>query len=574
MVGWFFWRRMSIAKLSLQARVRDRTVALERAVYQLRETEKMLLRQNEALRIKEELLRAHNDALTEQEILLTETVRHLDEQRQRDRLVKWIVHSIRESLELEQVLARTTEEIGKLLQVDDCFVTACRAKPPGTFLRLVSAMQREEVSIPATLPPLLAGTCRADALATPETPEPVAAATLGPTVISISEAMVACLLEDFMLYRMENTSYQVFSRVSEAEGQAPPKATEWALPLICQDQIDGAEDGGEDGVVRQSKSLLGTLHVVSRAPRNWDADDLGILRDMASQVSIAIRQAALFREAKEATRMKSEFLANMSHELRTPLNAIIGFSEMLEMETHGALSAKQHRYVHHVVQSANHLLTLVNDILDLSKVESGTMSLHVERFDLQPLLSHIEQTFQVAASQKGLTFTIVHDPSITWMYADLARLRQILYNLISNALKFTERGGQVCVWLGRMSSRGLPDDTLVMRVSDTGIGIPEDARERIFQAFCQVDASYARCQEGTGLGLTLTRKLVLLHGGTIHVHSTVGQGSTFEVHLPGALAPLAACETAGDEEEEASIAVLETRQPTGLPGFISLAGLL
>src|SRR2546421_6549861 len=219
----------------------------------------------------------------------------------------------------------------------------------------------------------------------------------------------------------------------------------------------------------------------------------------------------------------------MSHELRTPLNAIIGFSEVLQDGTFGSLNDRQQRYVGNVLESGQHLLGLVNDILDISKVEAGRMELHSEDLDLHALLAEVQQTMLPLAQRKGVDLRVEPGEETPLLSADRGRLVQILYNLLSNAIKFTPAGGTV-----RVSCQAQPD-MVALAVTDTGIGIAPEDQARIFEEFQQVDSSVGRTHQGTGLGLALTRRLVELHGGTIAVHSTPGQGSTFTVLLPRAV---------------------------------------
>jgi len=245
--------------------------------------------------------------------------------------------------------------------------------------------------------------------------------------------------------------------------------------------------------------------------------------------------------AEAANRAKSQFLANMSHELRTPLNAIIGFSEMLQDQVAGDLQPKQARYVDNVLSSGRHLLELVNDILDLAKVESGHAQLVRKEFDAVMALKGVQSIVQSLAAKKGIRLSTETEQQHLALNADEAKFKQIVYNLLSNAIKFTPEGGRVDVYAridtGPIVSR---DDfrpghaSLRVAITDTGIGIKLEDQDRIFIEFEQVDSSYARRQQGTGLGLALTRKLVDMHGGQLWVESEgiEGKGSTFTFTLP------------------------------------------
>jgi len=243
-------------------------------------------------------------------------------------------------------------------------------------------------------------------------------------------------------------------------------------------------------------------------------------------------------QAEAASRTKSEFLANMSHELRTPLNAVIGFSEVLQDQAFGELNQKQARYVENVLSSARHLLQLINDILDLSKVEAGRMELEVSEFRPAEALDDLATVARGLADKKEIEFAIEADGSLPSIRADERKVKQIVFNLISNAIKFTPEGERVSVTAKVVNSSdggtGARSPAVFrVSVSDTGIGIAPEDQERVFGTFEQVDSSYARRQQGTGLGLALTRRLVQLHEGRIRVESEgEGKGSTFTFEIP------------------------------------------
>jgi signal transduction histidine kinase len=230
--------------------------------------------------------------------------------------------------------------------------------------------------------------------------------------------------------------------------------------------------------------------------------------------------------ADSANRAKSAFLANMSHELRTPLNAVIGFSELLEQQIFGELNDKQTGYVGNVLVSGRHLLQLVNDVLDISKVEAGRMDLAYELTPIGAIVDVVRSVIQAVAAKKGINLEVSVPPDLPPVSIDPGRIKQVLYNLISNAIKFTPRGGLV-----RLSASA-EGGSLVVRVSDTGIGISHEDLPRLFREFEQLPQPGGVRPEGTGLGLALTKRLVELHGGRVEVDSTLGQGSTFSVHLP------------------------------------------
>jgi PAS domain S-box-containing protein len=233
------------------------------------------------------------------------------------------------------------------------------------------------------------------------------------------------------------------------------------------------------------------------------------------------------RRVKEATRLKSEFLANMSHELRTPLNAIIGFSELLHDGRAGAVSAKQKGYVNDVLISARHLLQLINDVLDLSKVESGKMEFFPDLVEPAKLVGEVRNVLRTLAAHRRVNLRIEVDPQLQQVVLDPAKLKHVLFNFLSNALKFIPAEGRVTV---RMVPAG-PDD-LMIEVEDTGIGIRLEDLPRLFVEFQQLDTSASKKYQGTGLGLALVKRIVEAQGGIVSVTSTPGRGSTFSARLP------------------------------------------
>ena len=279
--------------------------------------------------------------------------------------------------------------------------------------------------------------------------------------------------------------------------------------------------------------LIGGLVVTRKSPGEFPPEAIALLNTFATQSALAIQNARLFREIEDksaqlevATQHKSEFLANMSHELRTPLNAVIGFSEVLLERMFGDLNPKQDEYLQDILSSGRHLLSLINDILDLSKIEAGRMELDLTTFDLPVALDNALTLVRERATRHGIRLDLAVDDRVGVLVGDERKIKQVVLNLLSNAVKFTPEGGRVTV-------RALPaGDAVEVAVSDTGIGIAPEDRETIFEEFRQVGSDYARKREGTGLGLTLARKFVELHGGTIRVESAVGKGSTFTVTLP------------------------------------------
>jgi signal transduction histidine kinase len=226
-----------------------------------------------------------------------------------------------------------------------------------------------------------------------------------------------------------------------------------------------------------------------------------------------------------ANRAKSEFLANMSHELRTPLNAILGFTEIMLDELYGEVPPSLREPLLDIQTNGRHLLRLINDVLDLSKIEAGRLELGLGEYSVQEIVDVVHASLKSLALEKGLTFTARVDPDIPLARGDGRRLTQCLLNLAGNALKFT-RQGRVEIDVGR------DGDWLVYRVTDTGIGIPKDEVDKIFDEFRQVDTTITREYGGTGLGLSITKRLVEMHGGRIGVESEPGQGSSFFFTVP------------------------------------------
>jgi signal transduction histidine kinase len=280
------------------------------------------------------------------------------------------------------------------------------------------------------------------------------------------------------------------------------------------------------------EQVIGVLNVTSKTPGDFAPEIVRVLMTFASQSALAIQNARLFREIEEKSRQlevasqhKSEFLANMSHELRTPLNAIIGFSEVLSEKMFGELNEKQEEYSKDIHASGQHLLSLINDILDLSKIEAGRMELELSDFHLPTALDSALTLIRERAGRRSIALHLSVDERLGQIQADERKVRQVVLNLLSNSIKFTPEGGRIEV-------RAAPKDGAVeVSVSDTGVGIAPEDQEAVFEEFRQVGTADKKA-EGTGLGLTLCRKFVELHGGRIWLKSELGAGSTFTFTIP------------------------------------------
>jgi signal transduction histidine kinase len=283
----------------------------------------------------------------------------------------------------------------------------------------------------------------------------------------------------------------------------------------------------------REERIMGALAVWRKETGDFAPGVVNLLQTFATQSALAIQNARLFREIEDksrqieaANRHKSEFLANMSHELRTPLNAIIGFSEVLQEKLFGELNEKQAEYTSDILTSGQHLLSLINEILDLSKVEAGRMELELASFDLPLAIDNARTFVRERAVKHGITLDVDVDDRLGEYVGDERKIKQILLNLLSNAVKFTPEGGRISITANKT------ENGAEISVSDTGIGIAPEDQPKIFEEFRQVGSDSTHKIEGTGLGLTLAKKFVELHGGKIWVESEVGKGSTFTFTLP------------------------------------------
>jgi len=346
-----------------------------------------------------------------------------------------------------------------------------------------------------------------------------------------ADAAQSAMLRTTRLRRGEGAVGQM--AVTQEPFQIPDIAAEGAY----ESRIRGAMlESGTRSVLAipllHEQRLVGGLVVTRRVSGEFSAEVVDLLRTFATQSALAIQNARLFREIEiksreleVASQHKSEFLASMSHELRTPLNAIIGFSDVLLQGMFGEMSEKQTEYLQDILASGQHLLSLINDILDLSKIEAGRMDLDVAAFDLPSAIDDALLLMRERASRRSLTLERQVDERLGEIRADQRKVKQVLLNLLSNAVKFTPEGGRIEV------RAALVDGAVEISVTDTGIGIAPEDHEAVFEEFRQVGKAEKKA-EGTGLGLALCRKFVELHGGKIWVKSELGQGSTFAFTIP------------------------------------------
>jgi signal transduction histidine kinase len=321
------------------------------------------------------------------------------------------------------------------------------------------------------------------------------------------------------------------------------KATEsWlGVPMIARDR------------------LIGVISVESFKKNAFTNDDMLLLTAIANQAAVAIENAHLYKDLEGLTlaleqrvlertnelretnlrllaadRSKNQFLANMSHELRTPLNSIIGFSSVLLENTRAAVPPRLYKFLENIHVAGNHLLELINDILDLSKIEAGKMELRTDDFDLRDTIAAVERVMKGFAAEARVSITASIEPSVPMVRLDEGRLKQILFNLLSNAVKFSPDGGPVTIAVKSLARTTSPlaVDSIRIDVADRGIGIPPDQLQRIFDEFYQTEEGRRARRGGTGLGLSLTRNFVELHHGRIEVQSVPGEGSCFTLYLP------------------------------------------
>ncbi|MFP4103537.1 PAS domain S-box protein [Coleofasciculus sp.] len=430
----------------------------------------------------------------------------LRQQVERERLISAMSRRIRQSLDLETILTTTVEEVQQLLMADRVLVYQLFEDNRGRAIA---------EGVASGFPQLLNIIFPAEAF-----PQSCYQNYVQGKVYALAdrdrEDVLPCMV-NFM------REYAVRAKL--------------VVPIVQQDILWG----------------LLIVHQCSH-PREWQTWEIELLLSLATQLAIAIKQSQLYEQLRHnndilattnaelahATRLKDEFLANMSHELRTPLNAILGLSESLQEEVYGEITEKQRKSLATIEKSGRHLLELINDILDLAKIESGKLELNLTPVSISQLCDASLSLIKPLALDKNITLTGNIAEGLGTILGDERRLQQVLINLLSNAVKFTPEGGQITVEIYKDTEcrdvacyvSTFPGDILYISVSDTGIGIAKEHLEKLFQSFVQIDSSLSRRHQGTGLGLALVRRIVELHGGWVTVESELGKGSCFTVRLP------------------------------------------
>jgi signal transduction histidine kinase len=305
---------------------------------------------------------------------------------------------------------------------------------------------------------------------------------------------------------------------------------------LLGDRLDLAMRSGElteIAVPRADGKCVCEMHVVPLQAWHDDSTSLVVIRDITERKQAealrvhSVELAAQNRQIMEASRLKSRFLSNISHELRTPLNAIIGFSNVLHDGLVDSSSPKYKEFLGYIVSGGNHLLQLINNLLDLAAIEAGKIKFSPESVDLPALMHDVVAVLGALSMEKHIAVEVNADPALPRVYLDPGRLKQVMYNYLSNALKFTPEGGSVAI-----RSRVMSDAMFRLEVADTGMGIEQDHIAQLFSEFYQIESGTAKTHQGTGLGLALTRHLVEAQGGSVGVSSVRGEGSVFFVELP------------------------------------------
>lgn len=484
------WTKYSVVLLrNTSGQVVNQIIAVEDTTV-FREAQAVIENTNARL---EALVKERTDALEASQAILRQ-------QLEKNELLLKITERIRSTTKLDDLLSRTVHELREVLSVDRVLIY--RLLENGELGGIVVA---EAISSGATT---LIGNSYAQEVFPKECWAEFAKGKVS-TVYDYQQSDMRSCLKDFM------ASINVSACITAGIGQA--------------------------------NSLWGIIIVHSQTPRQWQGWEVELVQQLCTALAVAIVQSELYQQLENeleirrkaeqelqlanaqlvrANRLKDEFLANMSHELRTPLNSILGLTEGLLQEVYGRLNSKQMQYLQTIERSGKHLLDLINDILDLAKIESGTTTLNLSEINIHQLCESCLQLVRPQAMRKGIQLRAEIAPNLETVVADERQLRQLLLNLLSNAVKFTNSGGAVLLKASQQGSM------LSLAVSDTGIGIAEKDMPKLFLPFSQVDSNLTRRYSGTGLGLALVKRIAELHGGTVSVTSELGKGSCFTVLIP------------------------------------------